>query len=208
MSLDGSSFSPIGSSTSPWISNTFRYDDYVVPSGGVRFLEVGFGGGGGLRFDGVVYNAQCQLGSAPVELSANKSVSVYDPNNLGLYALPGNDIIYTISVDNIGTGSIDSAGLFLVDNMPDEIIFYNDDIDDAGPETNPVAFEEIATGLTFVYGTAVGFSDSSSAPASFADCTYTPTAGYDPNINFICINPAGSMAGGSSWSVSFRARIQ
>ena len=207
-SLDGVNYDLLGSSTGAWTNNTFRYDAYTVPSGGARFIEVDYNGGGGLRFDGAIYQSQCQPASAPVTLAANKTVSVYDPQNLGLYALPGNDVIYTISVENTGTGDVDSESLILIDSMPSEVIFYNDDIDDAGPETNPVAFQGTGSGLTFDNNTDVGYSDASVAPSSFAECSYVPASGYDPNVNFICINPTGSMAGGSTWSVSFRARIE
>ncbi len=209
MSLDGVSYTSVGSSTGSWTPNTFRYDDYVVPSGGARFLEVSYGGSGGLRFDGVIYGTQCQVSAtpAPANLNAAKTVSIYDPQGLGLYAVPGNDVIYTISANNTGAGAVDAGSLQLIDNMPGDVSFFNGDIDGAGPETDPVTFQETGSGLTFDFATNVGFSNSSAAPASFSDCTYTPAAGYDPNVAFICFNPSGSMAGGSNWAVSFRARI-
>ena len=208
-SLDGTSFTPIGSSSGPWANNTFRYDEFVIPAGGARFLEIGYGGGGGLRFDGVSYETQCQVALAQADIAASKSVTVYDPQDLDLYALPGNDVIYTISVENLGSGEVDSGSLILIDRLPDEVIFFNDDIDDAGPETDPVSFQGAGSGLTFDYTTSVGFSDSAGPPANFGDCSYVPAVtGYDPNINFICINPIGSMSGNSTWSISFRARIE
>ena len=180
-----------------------------MPSGGARFLEVSYGGSGGLRFDGVIYGTQCQVSAtpAPANLNAAKTVSIYDPQGLGLYAVPGNDVIYTISANNTGAGAVDAGSLQLIDNMPGDVSFFNGDIDGAGPETDPVTFQETGSGLTFDFATNVGFSNSSAAPASFSDCTYTPAAGYDPNVAFICFNPSGSMAGGSNWAVSFRARI-
>ena len=207
-SLDGSNYTSVGSSVGPWTNNAFRYDEYIVPAGGVRFLQVGYGGGGGLRFDGVIYNTQCQEASAPAtSLSANKSVELYDPQNLGLYAIPGNDVIYTISVANTGTGDVDSGSMVLFDNMPEDVVFYNGDFDDGGPETDPVIFQGAGSGLMFDYNTDVAFSNAATAPTDFASCTYTPASGYDPNVAFICLNPTGTMAGGSSWSISFRSRI-
>ena len=207
-SLDGSNYTSVGSSVGPWTNNAFRYDEYIVPAGGVRFLQVGYGGGGGLRFDGVIYNTQCQEASAPAtSLSANKSVELYDPQNLGLYAIPGNDVIYTISVANTGTGDVDSGSMVLIDNMPEDVVFYNGDFDDGGPETDPVIFQGAGSGLMFDYNTDVAFSNAATAPTDFASCTYTPASGYDPNVAFICLNPTGTMAGGSSWSISFRSRI-
>ena len=70
-SLDGTNYTPLGTSSPPWTNNTFRYDEYTVPSGGARFLQVIYvNGGGGLRFDGVVYGTQCQPGAAGVPIEA------------------------------------------------------------------------------------------------------------------------------------------
>jgi len=117
-------------------------------------------------------------------LSASKSVSVFDPYGAGLYAVPGNDVIYTLSVQNIGQGVTDSDTIELIDIMPSEISFFNGDVDGAsGPATTPVAFTDSASGLSFTYSDDVG------------------------GVTYICFNPKGAMAPGSSWSVSFRARV-
>ena len=208
VSLDGNSYTSIGSSVGPWTNNNFRYDAYIVPAGGLRFLQIGYGGGGGLRFDGVIYDTQCQTGSAPTTLSAAKNVAVYDPFNQGLYALPGNDVIYTITVENTGTGDVDSGSLVLIDAMPAEVTFFNGDIDDAGPELEPIAFQDTGGGLSFDPNADVGFSNAATHPGNFSSCTYTPIAGYDPDVTYICINPKGVMAGQSTMSVSFRSRIE
>ena len=210
-SLDGNSYTAIGSSAGPWTNNSFRYDPYVVPAGGARFLQVTYGGGGGLRFDGVIYNTQCQISATPTNpaaLAASKNVSVYDPDDTGLHALPGNDVIYTITIENTGSGNVDSGSLLLIDSMPGEVSFYNEDIDDAGPELDPVAFQDTGGSLTFDYNNDVGFSDAAEKPSSFAECSYSPLVGYDPNVTFICFNPKGVMSGQSTMSVSFRARIR
>ena len=69
-----------------------------------------------------------------------------------------------------------------------------------------------ATGLDpFVFANDVAFSDLTSAPASFADCLYTPAPGFDPAVTFVCFNPKGTMGAGDpnpSFSLSFRARIR
>lgn len=206
-SLDGNNPAPLGTSQGPWVNNTFRFDEYIVPSGGARFLNIGYGGGGGLRFDGVTYDNQCQPFVAPTELTGRKTVAIFDPSGLGLYALPGNDVIYTIAIENPGTDELDSDSLVLIDRMPSEVTFFNDDIDDTGPETEPVTFDAANSGLTFNFATDVSFAEGAAEPARFEDCTYTPLAGYDPNVTFLCIKPRGSMSGSSNWSISFRARI-
>ena len=144
-------------------------------------------------------------------LSASKSVSLYDPSGAGLFAIPGNDVIYTITSTNTGDGSTDIDSIFLVDELPAEVEFYNGDIDDAGPETGAIAFSQTGAGLTFTEATDVRFSSSAAPPANFAACSYSPVAGYDPNVTYICLNPKGAMLAGTpdpSFSVSFRTRIK
>lgn len=211
-SLDNTNFPAAGSNGSQFANlnstnNIFIYFDYTVPAGGARFMELDHQFGG-VRFDGVIYDTQCQTGSAPTTLSAAKNVAVYDPFNQGLYALPGTDVIYTITVENTGTGGVDSGSLVLIDAMPAEVIFFNGDIDDAGPEVDPITFQDTGGGLSFDPNADIGFSSDATHPGNFSNCTYTPIAGYDPDVTYICINPKGVMAGQSTMSVSFRARIE
>ena len=144
-------------------------------------------------------------------LGAVKTVEVFDPDAEGLYALPGNDVIYTITVTNSGPGVVDTDTMFLVDKIPDNTVFYNGDIDGAGPEINPVAFDGPSSGLTFDYAMDIAYSDLPDVPADFASCLYSPpTIGYDVNIKYICINPKDSFTTGTpdpEFSVSFRVRI-
>lgn len=160
------------------------------------------------RHDGL----SCPLAASPFslngELTGSKSVTMV---NSGEFAVPGNDVIYTLTVNNVGTGPVDTDSVFLVDNVPDEIEFYNGDIDGGGPQTNPVSFTGPGSGLTFNYASDVGFSNAAARPADFAACNYAPAAGYDPNVNYICFNPKGAMAAGNpdpEFSVSFRAKIK
>jgi hypothetical protein len=147
-------------------------------------------------------------------LAASKTSSVFDPGAAGLYALPGNDVIYTIMITNQGGGGTDTDSLELIDALPPEVEFYNGDIDDGGPEVNPVSFTQTGTpGLTFTYASDVAFSDAAVKPASFAACSLTLplSAGYNPHVTFICFNPKGILASGApdpDFSVSFRARIK
>ena len=146
------------------------------------------------------------------DISAVKANAVYDPLGEGLYAIPGNDMIYTFTVTNSGNGPADPDSIFLIDVMPDEIEFYNGDIDDGGPETTPVSFTQTGTpALTFNYPGDVRYSDSATKPADFSGCSYTPDPGYDPDVNFICFNPKGTFEAGPpdpEFSLSFRARIK
>jgi uncharacterized repeat protein (TIGR01451 family) len=145
------------------------------------------------------------------ELSAVKSVQVYDPTGANLLAVPGNEVVYTITATNSGDGAVDADSIFLVDFMPNDVEFFNGDFDGAGPGSGTVEFTQSGSGLTFTEATDLGFSNGGAAPTSFAACTYTPTGLYDPNIVYVCFNPSGSMAAGNpdpSFTVRFRARIR
>lgn len=146
-----------------------------------------------------------------VNVSADKSVEVWDSLSAGLYAIPGNDVIYSITVTHESGPSLDAETVFLTDTLPPDVLFYNGDVDDAGPEIHPVKFEDNGSGLTFDYAADVGFSNGAIKPADMAGCNYTPSAGYDPSVTFICIEPSGSFQSGTpnpSFTVSFRTRIK
>jgi len=144
-------------------------------------------------------------------LNITKTVALHDSSSLLEHALPGNSVVYTITVTNTGNGSPEANGILLKDALPAELEFYFDDMDDSGPETDAVIFSDSNSGLVFDYATDVRFATGSSPPASFDDCTYPGVAGYDPNIRYLCVRPTGTMAfqpGDPSFSVSFRARIR
>lgn len=144
-------------------------------------------------------------------LEGEKTRTMYDPTNIGLYAIPGNDVIYTITMTNTGNGATDADSVFIVDTMPSEVEFFNGDMDGPGPATDPVNGVDTGSGLTLDYATDVGFSSGATKPTSMAECSYTPTSGYDPNVTFVCVNPSGEMAAGDpspTYAVSFRARIK
>jgi hypothetical protein len=149
---------------------------------------------------------------AATELTASKSVDVFDPTSEGLYALPGNDIISSMTVTNIGNSAADTDSIVIIDAVPPEMTFYNGDMDDGGPATQAVHFTQTGgANLTFTYGSDAAYSDSSSRPADMAGCTYTPSAGYDSNLTYVCFNPKGAMAAGNpdpTFTLQFRARIK
>lgn len=83
------------------------------------------------------------------ELTALKSVEVFDPTNSGLYMTPGNEILYRITVNNSAAATASAENINLSDTLPDN--------------------------LTFISATATGFTGGSfSAPAlpvANTDCT-------------------------------------
>jgi hypothetical protein len=144
-------------------------------------------------------------------LTANKTVTMSTDNET-VYALPDHDVVYTIAFENTGTGVVDQNSLFLVDSVPDDLEFFNGDFDGAGPGTGSVAFSPGTSGLTFSPATDLAFSDAVAAPTTFAQCNYTPSAGYDPAVRHVCFTPKGyarplSLYPGNTASLSFRMRI-
>ncbi|MEO1407068.1 MAG: hypothetical protein AAFV54_11335, partial [Pseudomonadota bacterium] len=119
-------------------------------------------------------------------LTADKTVSVFDPGATGLYATPQNDLLYTITVVNSGTGFVDLDSIFLVDDLPAEVEFFNGDANGPDPGTDNIVFEETGSGLTFTPGTDLGFSDDTVKPTLMSQCDYNPASGYDPNVRFVC----------------------
>lgn len=186
--------------------NDFAVGIHTLPGGGGTLRALRYSYGNEARIHRLTYTVCPPL----PDLDAAKTVEVYDPGALGLYNLPGNDVIYTISVTNSGVGTVDNDTIFLTDIIPANTTFYNGDIDDGGPELNPVSFQETGSGLTFTYATDVAYSDGATAPADMSDCTYTPAAGYDPLVTYICFNPKGTFAAGTpppEFSLSFRVMI-
>ena len=182
----------------------------AVPAGGARYVRFDILNGDNGFVDGISYDQIC---TANGELQGVKTVQVFDPDNEGLFAVPGNDVTYTITVTNSGDVATGNDSVSLIDQLPTEVTFFNGDADGPGPGTDPVNFSEIVTtGLApFVFADDVGFSDQSTRPADFASCDYDPVSGFDPAVTFICFNPKGVFEAGDpnpSFSVSFRARIR
>ncbi len=165
---------------------------------------------------------ECRTATVQITVTPSPSISVLKSSNIFTptagssgFMLPGEDVIYTILVENSGAGTVDNDAVFIVDSFPDEMDFFNGDIDTGGSNnfvsTDPIVFLDSGSGLTFNYSTDVAFSNQATAPNIFSDCTYTPTVGYDPNVTFICINPKGIFAAGSptsSFSLFLRGQIQ
>ena len=63
-----------------------------------------------------------------------------------------------------------------------------------------------SSGLTFAAAN-IKYSNSATAPASFAACTYTPVANYDPAVRYVCLNPQGTFAGSTGTPPSFQLSI-
>ena len=184
----------------------------IAPAGGVQFVRIQRNSGS-THIDGIAYDFACVSPSLP-DLQASKTVAMYDPEDEGVYSIPGNDVIYTITVKNAGDGAVDSNSIEIIDPLPPEVRFFNGDIDGAaGPETLPVAFTQTAgAGLTFDYATDVRFGTGNTQPADFNACSViAPDELYREDLTSICLNPKGSLAAGDpepEIAFSFRTQIK
>lgn len=205
----------------------------VTVSGGVRLSAVAGGSFG--SFDGrfaeiVLYdralslteiqNVECYLlekwkpaampASCKPSLTVTKTSATWNDGVNRPFNIPGNDVTYTLTVTRGPGVRLSNNSVFAVDSLPATLSFYNGDADGAGPGTQPILFSGVGSGLSFNYATDIAYSNAVAAPTSFAACTYTPTAGYDPNVRHICFNPKGYFTSGSnsaSVQFQFRARI-
>ncbi len=144
-------------------------------------------------------------------MQVSKSSTTYLTSGDGQFFLPSNDVVYSITATNIGQGQTTTDSLLVVDAMPAQLDFYNGDIDGAGPATGPVIFSQSGSSLTFNPATDVKYSNAATAPTSFAACTYTPLAGYDPAVKYVCFNPKGPLLAGSpgpNFTFQIRTRIK
>ena len=71
-------------------------------------------------------------------LNADKDVELFS-GNASAYAVPGSDVVYSINVENSGSGPVDSNSMVMIDAMPPELSFRVDS----------VSFIDNDSGLTF-----------------------------------------------------------
>ena len=144
-------------------------------------------------------------GAAQLAVTINSEV--FDPQPGSTFSTPGNDMLLTTTVSNVGTGSTDADSIFAVIAINTNHAFRNDVTPAFG---GVVGFSTSAPALTFTPGTDLRFSNSSTPPTSMAQCTYTPASGYDSQVRFVCFNPKGTLPSGApngQLYVQLRARI-
>lgn len=122
-----------------------------------------------------------------------------DPNR---FSIPGADILYTLTITNSNSSPVDLGTMVLTDPLPPNMIFYNGDIDGSGPLATNFEFVAGSSGLSF---TASNLAYSNNGGASYG---YAPVAGYDAAVNALRLNPQGTMAANSSFSIRFRTRVK
>jgi hypothetical protein len=134
---------------------------------------------------------------------AKSSTLVSDPVNgtTNPKAIPGAVVRYSFTVQNSGPTATDSNSVFIVDSLPAQI--------SVGTAASPVFTQGSPTSaLTFSAASDIRYSNAATAPASFAACTYSPVAAYDPAVRYVCLRPQGSMAGSTGTPTSFTLSIE
>ena len=142
----------------------------------------------------------CPLPALSVAKSSTPFVTA--AGNPARFNLPGSDVIYTLTVSNANTSPVDLGGTVLLDLLPPQMTFFNGDIDGAGPITTNFEFIAGSSGLTMA---SAGLTYSNNGGSSYG---YAPVAGYDAAVNGLRINPNGSFAANSSFTIKFRTRIK
>lgn len=141
------------------------------------------------------------------QLAVTINSEVFDPQPENPFATPGNDMLLTTTVSNVGTGSTDADAIFAVIAIDPNHAFRNDVTPGFG---GVVGFSTSAPALTFTPGTDLRFSNGPTPPASLAQCTYSPAPGYDSQVRYVCLNPKGILPSDTAnrqLSVQLRARI-
>ncbi len=149
----------------------------------------------------VITNAK--RGSNATLAIAKSSTLVSDPVNgtTNPKAIPGAVVRYSFTVQNSGPTATDSNSVFIVDSLPAQI--------SVGTAASPAFTQGSPTSaLTFSAASDIRYSNAATAPASFAACTYSPVAAYDPAVRYVCLRPQGSMAGSSGTPTSFTLSIE
>lgn len=168
-----------------------RYGNYPLSTGETAT---------GQQAIGIQSISYCPMPALSVaKASSPFSATGTDPNR---FNIPGADVIYTLTVSNSNSSPVDVGTMVLNDLLPSTMTFYNGDIDDAGPLTTNFEFFPGSSGLTFT-GANLGYSNNGGSTYA-----YSPAAGYDTAVNAIRLNPQGTMAANSSFSIRFRTRIK
>lgn len=138
---------------------------------------------------------------------AKTSSALSDPVNgtTNPKMIPGSIVLYSILVSNTGPTAVDNNSVLLIDSLPSQMW--------VGTAATPTFTQgSPSSGLTFNAANDIRYSNATSAPTTFAGCTYTPTTAYDAAVKFICVNPKGTMAGSTgtppNFTISFRAQMQ
>ena len=139
------------------------------------------------------------------------SVAYSDPQNgtTNPKLIPGGFATYSLTVTAPAGTQASSNSVIVTDALPANLALF---VGTYAPGPGPLAFAAGSSGLTYSFTSLASPSDdvsfSNNNGASFA---YTPVAdanGVDTNVTHIRINPKGSMAPGSSFTINLRGMVE
>ncbi|MEM7613059.1 MAG: hypothetical protein AAF270_15345 [Pseudomonadota bacterium] len=189
---------------------------YAIPASGRHAgfqLRIRQTDGSGPSFDFWHVDDVClDTRSLPSLRITKTNTTTSDPINgtVDPLAIPGAFANYTIVVENLGAGAVDSDTLTITDIFDGRTALY---VDTAGGD--PIQFTDgaISSGVSFSYATSVSFTEQSGGAPPF---NYTPTPdadGFDASITGIQIQLEGAMAGDTgsgspSFTLSMQVRVE
>ncbi|HEY1605711.1 MAG TPA: hypothetical protein VGF77_08940 [Allosphingosinicella sp.] len=182
----GSNFGDISISfAQPVTSVTIRYGNYPLLNGEKTTGQQAYG---------ISAIAFCPMPA----IAMTKSSAPAATTGTGRFDAPGSDEIYTITVTNNGGSPVDASTIVLTDTLPSQASFFNGAF---SPATTPFLLNAGSSGVTLAAANA-SYSNNGTT------YTYTPSAGYDPNVKAVKFSPQGTMAANSSFTIQYRAQIK
>lgn len=142
---------------------------------------------------------------------AKTSVAYSDPVNgtTTPKLIPGAFADYGITVTAPPGTAPTSNSVVVTDAIPANLALF---VGTYAPGPGPVGFAAGGSGLTYSFTSlASGSDDLSFSNNGGATWTYTPVAGangVDTNVTHVRVNPKGSMAPGSSFTINLRAQVK
>ena len=154
----------------------------------------------------------------PPELLVTKTAATAeDPVNLTTNpkAIPGSEVLYTLTVSNQGAGTVDNDAVVITDAIPANSCMR---VTDLGAGSGPVSFQDgsPSSGLTYSFVSLASVTDdlefSNDGGATY---TYAPTPdglGCDTAVTHFRVNPKGTFAadtgsGAPEFELAFRVLV-
>ncbi len=154
----------------------------------------------GVQAIGIQQVSWCPMPAMSIAKSTTPATTVLtDPNR---FNIPGADVNYTLTVTNTGGSPLDLNSTILSDILPPQTTFFNGDIDTVNGGTQNYIFNAGTSGLTMA---PANITYSNNGGTSYG---YTPAAGYDANMQALRLNPQGTMAPNSSFTITFRTAVK
>ncbi len=142
---------------------------------------------------------------------AKASVAYSDPQNgtTNPKLIPGGFATYSLTVTAPAGTQATSNSVVVTDALPANLALF---VGTYAPGPGPLNFAAGSSGLTYSFASLASTSDDISfSNNNGVSYSYTPVAdanGVDTNVTHIRINPKGSMAPGSSFTINLRTMVE